>query len=368
MKRFTLSYILVGIISLCPCSVSGCIITDTRDTEWLRTCLISVSKSGKVIFGHQDDPVYGHGWCGDHGRSDVLETSGDYPGIMGWELGGLELNAEENIDGVNFKRMAAEALEHHQRGGINTFSWHASDPFERNNSWTTTDSTIVSRMVRTPEGLAQYKRQLGKLASFFNNLYDENHCKIPVIFRPWHEHTGDWFWWGARWCDADDYKKLWTVMREEFELLGVDNILWAYSPDIVTSETMYLERYPGDEYVDILGVDIYHRDGIEGIGCYRDAVNKAIEIMKKIAGGKPYAITETGLEGVTISDWYDSILLPLISGSGLSYVMVWRNAHDIPGHHYAPFKGHPSESSFRRFADSPVTLFCNDLFKVKKCK
>lgn len=325
--------------------------------------LDSVGKSGHIILGHQDDAVYGHTWCGNHGRSDVLECTGDYPGIMGWELGGIESGKKKNIDGVDFRRMTEEVKAQHRRGGLNTFSWHATDPIKNNNSWNVSDTTIVSSMVNTEVGLASYKRQLSRLASFFLSLKDDAGNPIPVIFRPWHEHTGDWFWWGTTCCSKEDYMKLWNVMRKEFDTAGVKNVVWAYSPDRIGSRRQYLERYPGDSYVDILGLDLYHIDGEEGTENFLESLKNGLSIIKEIGQEKkkPYALTETGLEGLVIDNWFDSILLPVIEKSGISYVLFWRNAHDLPGHFYTPYKGHNSESSFKKFVESPTIFSVKDL-------
>ncbi len=76
------------------------------------------------MFGHQDDPFYGLTWQWERGRSDVKETSGDYPAVMGFDLGGIEMGDEKNLDSVPFARIREELLAHHRRGGIVTLSWH----------------------------------------------------------------------------------------------------------------------------------------------------------------------------------------------------------------------------------------------------
>lgn len=74
---------------------------------------------------------------------------------------------------------------------------------------------------------------------------------------------------------------------------------------------------------------------------------------------KLYAITETGLERVTENDWWTRIVYPIISDSGLSYILVWRNGR--PDHFYAPYPGHSSQEDFIRFFNLPGTLFEKDL-------
>ena len=76
--------------------------------ENLRARLETAAAEGHVLFGHHDDPVYGHSWNGDEGRSDVLEVCGAYPAVMNWDLGGLENGDAANLDSVPFDRMKRE--------------------------------------------------------------------------------------------------------------------------------------------------------------------------------------------------------------------------------------------------------------------
>ncbi len=81
-----------------------------------------------IMLGHQDDPVYGTTWKWDEGKSDVLLTTGDYPAVMGFDLGKIELDSKENLDGVLFDRMRQEIIAQYKRGGIVTLSWHPWNP------------------------------------------------------------------------------------------------------------------------------------------------------------------------------------------------------------------------------------------------
>lgn len=56
--------------------------------------------------------------------------------------------------------------------------------------------------------------------------------KVPVLFRPWHEHTGSWFWWGEKLCTPEEYKALWHMTVDILRSDGVDNALYAYSPAV----------------------------------------------------------------------------------------------------------------------------------------
>lgn len=364
MKPYIPIVLISTFASIASCSGSGA--RNTADekaeysaTETLRARLAAMQESGTVMFGHHDDPVYGHNWCGDSGRSDVLEVCGHYPAVMSWDLGGLETGDSLNLDGVPFDRIRREVIAQDARGGINTFSWHLRNAVDGGDSWSVSDSTIVGRMVNDSVSMNAFKAQLAAVAKFFNSLSDKEGNKIGVIFRPWHEHTGGWFWWGAPLCSIDDYKKMWQITRSELDSLGVDNVLYAYSPDRVADIDQYMERYPGDEYVDIVGADIYHFGGLEGTDNYRNDASRVLSIVRQVADShnKIPAFTETGCESLTVENWWTEVLLPVLKENPMSYVVVWRNAHDKPNHFYAPYPGHPSAESFKAFSNDSLITF-----------
>ena len=335
-------------------------------TERLMTTLQNVVKDGKYIYGHADDTAYGHTWEYQPGRSDVKEVTGDYPGLINWDLGMLELDSLNNLDGVPFGYMAHEIVNQNARGGINSISWHLRNPVTGGNAWDVSDSTVVAQIVT--EGSEPNKIMLewiGKTADFIGNLRDENEELIPVLFRPWHEHTGSWFWWGEALCTSEQYKKLWEMTRKVFDEKGIENVVWVYSPDKVKSEEQYMERYPGDELIDVMGIDIYGFGAEDGVPAFQENVKSGLDIASKMAKehNKILAFTETGLESLPVDDWYSRVLMPAIEPYPIAFVCVWRNAwvERKPEHFYAPYPGHPSAESFIEFYNSPKTLFANDL-------
>ena len=115
--------------------------------EKLRSRLEKFQKKG-IMIGHQDDPLYGTKWHFDEGRSDVKEDCGDYPAVMGFELGNIELDSLKNLDGVPFDRMKMEIIAHHLRGGIVTISWHANNTVTRSSRSGSTVSPYSSHRSR----------------------------------------------------------------------------------------------------------------------------------------------------------------------------------------------------------------------------
>jgi mannan endo-1,4-beta-mannosidase len=362
---------IAGAVALSGCS--GKVKAETADEvstprQQLLDRLELIAKSGRCAFGHHDDTAYGKTWRGERGRSDVLEVVGDYPAVMNWDLGLIELGEKDELDGVPFDFIREEVAAQDARGGINTISWHVRNPLTGGDAWDVSGGDVVLQCVTDSTATNDtIKAWIGRAADFIGALRDSADNRIPVVFRPWHEHTGSWFWWGGNNTTPESYKKLWHLTRKIFDEKGIDNVVWAYSPDKITSVEEYLACYPGDDYVDIMGADVYHFDGEKGIDQYVSRVNTTLDIACKQAKehGKLAAFTETGSEGLPLANWYTEQLLPLLKKYPVIYVTVWRNADNKPGHFYAPYPGHPAVDSFKAFAADSTILFAKELAKIK---
>jgi mannan endo-1,4-beta-mannosidase len=329
----------------------------TKETKALFLNLKRLQKQG-VMFGHQDGLAYGLNrdstrWIGDANRSDVKSVSGEHPAVIGWDLGKLEFDSTHNLDGVPFELMQKQIVAHYQRGGINTISWHPNNPIDPSKTtWDKVDSTI-KRVLNDKKSLKNYKKWLDKAATFLKNLKTPDGVAVPIIYRPYHEHTGSWFWWGAGHCTADEYKAFWkmtvTYLQKKKK---VHNLLIAYSTDRFTSKEHYMERYPGNDFVDMVGFDLYHRNAPASNAAFKADFGRMVNTLQEIAteNGKPCAVTEMGLEKVTEADWWTNIVLPVVQDSQLSYFLLWRNGR--PDHYYAPFEGQKSAADFMKMLQS----------------
>lgn len=333
---------------------------ETTPAQELIARLDSTVASGKFFFGHHDDTAYGYDWQYVDGNSDVKRVTGEYPGLMSWDLGMIELDSANNLDGVPFSFMASEIIKQNGRGGINAISWHPRNPASGGDSWDVSASPL-HLLAQDSTLSATMDSWIGKTADFISSLKDAEGNPVPVIFRPWHENSGTWFWWGTGNSTPEEYIDLWKRTRRIFDEKGVNNVVWAYSPDKDLTPEQYFSTYPGDEYVDILGTDIYHFDGKEGVEQYKDRIKAQLSYVTEEAKkrGKIAAFTETGLEGLEMSDWYTNVLLPSIGGLDIAYVCVWRNARneDKAGHFYVPYPGHPAEADFKAFHDKSNAIF-----------
>ncbi len=348
----------------------------TAETKALLVNLHRIPDRG-FMFGHQDGDAYGVGWFGEEGRSDVKELTGSYPAVHGWDLG--KEGTEKNIDGVPFTRIRQGIIQTYERGGINTISWHVDNPVSGGGSWDTTRA--VKNILPGGSYHQQFLERLDIIADFLNSLQSGN-TKIPVVWRPWHEHNGNWFWWGKGNCTEDEYIALWRFTVDYFRnVKKLHHLLWAFSPDrsridISNFKSSYLWGYPGDDYVDIIGYDNYMDVGAPwNRKSQQERINDLVTGLKGITAiarekNKVAAMTETGLESIPQPDWYTAVILnPLKANPDIriAWVLVWRNFDTK--HHYAPYKGHPAEADFLIFYNDPITLFekdIKDMYKLVK--
>ena len=345
----------------------------TQRTENLLAHLHAISANGYLI-GHQDDPVYGVGWVGDSCRSDVKSVCGDFPAVIGFDLGHLELGDSVNLDGVPFDRMRDEIIRHFDRGGMVTLSWHLDNPLTGGSAWVKPDSLTdqekqtVASVLEGGECHEKFLGWLDILASFINSLETPYGVKVPVLLRPWHEHTGSWFWWGQNLCTTEQYKALWKLTVDQLKQRGVNNVLYAYSPgtEFNGDASKYLERWPGDEIVDVIGFDSYCTNNAEdtvAINNYASSLDLNLKALCDIAKQHNVvpALTETGMESLGKADWWTSTLMPVLNKYPIAYVLLWRNAHNKPGHFYMPYPGQKTVSDFVKFYNDKRTLFVKDV-------
>jgi mannan endo-1,4-beta-mannosidase len=343
----------------------------TTETKTLFNNLYKLSKD-HILFGHQHATEYGHGWSNEEGRSDVKSVTGSHPAVIGVDFSGLSGRPDNEIQQTK-KQLQKTIADTYNRGGVTTISWHFPNPASGGGFyWVDTISKAAVRLI-IPGGSHHdiYKNILRTIADLANSTKGKDGKVVPMIFRPYHEFDGDWFWWGRAHCTIDEFKTLWRFTVSYLkDSLRVHSFIYAFSPDNrFFSEEQYLERYPGDQWVDMVGVDNYGdwgRDGKYNV----DVGIKKLKIVSDYAlkAGKLAAFTETGLESIPNTTWWTETLLKSLKKEKLqlSYVLVWRNDTRSPTHYYAPFPGHVSESDFIKFYKDPYTLFENDLKKIYK--
>lgn len=347
----------------------------TPMTKALHQNLWKIMEKG-TMFGAQIPTMYGldnnkkwYDTAGTGENSDTKYLTGSHPAVCGWELSGIEVDDALNIDGEDFNDIRKHIQAAFRRGAVNTLSWHCHNPVSGGNSWDKTRA--VYAIIPGGSHHAAFKVYLDKVAAYIKTLTTDNGELIPLIFRPWHEHTGSGFWWGKGNASQPEFVALWqfTVqyLRDE---KGLHNLIWAYSPDMthLSSRNDYIEYWPGDDYVDILGLDAYDRDGSN----YGHKGLQLVRLGNVIAKEKHkmFALTETGLENNNPEEsayydkkWWTTGLYHIISGQRVAFALVWRNG-DFPrngGHYFNAFRGCYTEADFISFAKNPDVLLEKDL-------
>lgn len=328
----------------------------TPETVALFQRLRAQSSKG-VLYGHQDTSAYGVGWRGDKNRSDIKDVCGDWPAVYGWDLG--DIHKSVNLDGVRFEAMTRLIIEADARGGINTLSLHLDNPVTGGNAWD--KKPAVENILPCGTHHAAFLKTLDQVATFLRTLKRKDGKLIPVVLRPFHEHNQDWSWWGTKACTGKEFVALWkTTINHLRNTREIHHLLYAYSPQDISTTKEYLNRYPGDDSIDILGLDYYqgwHWKKVPRFG-------EALSMINRLAAerGKVAALTETGVDKVPNSDWWTQYLLKALKHDEWSrktaWVLVWRNKNQ--GHHFGPYKGHPSAPDFMKFHSDPLTIFGPD--------
>lgn len=205
-------------------------------------------------------------------ESDRMKSiTGKYPAVHGHELAAYATNpAQEAINDWNV------------RNQLVTFTWHVSAP-NTSDDWTNVNIDADVNAAVTP-GTSQYNSLVSKLDKMAGRLQTVEDANVPVLWRPWHEMDGDWFWWSTSGPEA--YKKLWIFSYNYLtNTKGLNNLLWVWSDS--ESGPPNASWYPGDQYVDIMGSDTYSsRTTISNLKTH-------YQTHKQIAPNKPVAHSET---------------------------------------------------------------------------
>jgi mannan endo-1,4-beta-mannosidase len=343
--------------------------------------LKKISKTN-ILFGHQDATKRGvtnaaTQWANEQHlpavareKSDVKEVTGAYPAVYGHDF----IHIANFTNGAWYDHEAQIAkeltIDAYNRGGVNTFAWHYWNPVSKGDFyWDKSPVEAVSKIIPGGSHNDVYKNSLKEVASFAKSLIGADGKLVPIIFRPFHEFDGDWFWWGKAHSSVNDYKTLYqftvTYLRDS---LGVHNFLYAWSPDKnFNSEAQYLERYPGDAYVDVVGSDNYGDLSDNSSAVIASNKFKIVSDYGK-AKNKVAAMTETGsTTNLAKSNWFTEVLLKMLQYQKveLAYTLVWANTKS---NFYTPYKGHAAEGDFISFKNNGYVLFSDKMPKMYELK
>ena len=213
----------------------------------------------------------------------IQNVTGKQPAILGMDLMDYTLVNQSHGSSMN---LVTKAKTYWEKGGIITLCWHWNTPEEYaiKEWWGTfyTDSTRFN-LAKAMNGQDQagYDALMKDIDAIAKPLLEMQDAGIPILFRPLHEASGGWFWWGASGPEA--YKELWILLYDKLtNEYGLNNLIWVWNGQAA-------DWYPGDEYVDIMGEDIYPGEKV-----YTSQIAKYLEVAGYSTERKMVYLTENG--------------------------------------------------------------------------
>lgn len=346
----------------------------TAETIALFYNLNKVARTSFIV-GQQD--AFNSFFNNVSGVSDMKKTTGNDPGLLGSDFMFITDDGNNETSGNYYfnqeVKIKADAIEAYGKGMVNTFAWHLREPFEGKHFYTSSmtdfqkNNAFIS-ILPGGDNHDYYKTKLDKIARVTKSLVGNDGKLIPIIFRPFHEFDGNWFWWGKDYCTPQQFIDLWRFTVNYLkDTKGVNNMLFAFSPDRnYNTEAQYLERYPGDTYVDILGMDNYgdfNNQGLLGLA----QANAKLKILTDLAKQKVKiaALTEscffvTPGTNTPIPNFYSQDLYNALTDNEvkLSYMMFWSNNIDS---YCVPAPSNSSANDFIVFSNKSDVLLQNAL-------
>lgn len=255
--------------------------------------LLSGLRGRHILSGQHNYPA-----TGDRNTRFAADYIGHTPVVWSQDFG---FAADGDKDAYRSRpAIMEEAIRQHRRGAIVTLCWHAVPPtadepitFQpRPGADATALASVQGRLldrqfreVLTP-GTRLHRRWLAQVDTIAGYLKQLQAARVPVLWRPYHEMNGDWFWWGGRHEGAHTTAALY---RQIFDRLvrhhGLDNLIWVWSVDRPTRPDRTFDKYyPGAEYLDVVALDVYGNDFAQS---YYDG-------LKALAGDKPVVLGEVG--------------------------------------------------------------------------
>ena len=180
----------------------------------------------------------------------LYERTGKKPALLGLDF--MDHTGAIQPDWINNPNIIQDAVTWKNNNGIVAFCWHWRDPSYKTYEFYTNATGFDPRKIFDPQSAeyAAMMRDMDIIAGYLKELQDKD---IPVLWRPLHEASGGWFWWGSQGPEA--CKKIWQIMFDKFtNEYHLNNLIWVWTSE---ANAAALNWYPGDSYVDIIGLDFY---------------------------------------------------------------------------------------------------------------
>lgn len=337
----------------------------TQEAKDLFGYLKGYTKSDKIIFGQQQANVNGVTLTPDEEKgsiqSDVRKLTGRNPALIGYDVGVIDGDREAGL-----RQLAKSMNAFHDEGGTVVISAHPNN-FVTGGDYSDTKGDTVKNILPGGTANAKYNKWLDSIVDLSKELKDKDGKPYAAIYRVFHEQTGAWFWWGSGSTSTDQYIALYRYTVDYFRDHGVHNFLYAYTPggNLTGDRDRYMKTYPGDNYVDVFGTDIYDTGVKQGTKAWLDGVNKDLDTVVNIAEekGKIPAFAEFGVHLTqdpkqnNCNNWYTKLLNSIEAdpiAKKISYMQTWTN-FGFPDNVYVPYKGYGDSAIIKDF-----TQYIND--------
>ena len=253
----------------------------TANTKKLFEYLTSIYGK-RILSGQNADSMYASEFNAIRLATGGIKD-GKMPAVLGLDM--MDYSPSRIENGSQGKSVES-AIEFYKKGGIVTFCWHWNAPSKYlTGQWYSgfykeyTNINLAKIMNgEDQEGYELLIKDIDAIAVQLKRLQDEG---VPILWRPLHEASGGWFWWGA--SGAEAYKKLYVLLYDRLtNVHGLNNLIWMWNGQAA-------DWYPGDEYVDIVSTDIYPGERV-----YTSQMNAFIETRNSAKGKKMVYLSENG--------------------------------------------------------------------------
>src|SRR5690606_24890344 len=245
----------------------------------------------------------------------------------------------------------------YQQGFVITFDWHLSGKGTTTYEYTETTKDLVNSIVADPEGDdgQWYFGELDKVIDIINNDLVVDDEPVPIVFRPLHEMNGGWFWWGSQATSPANYKLMYALTVDYIKE-RTTSVLFCWSPNTPTN----FSYYPGDDYVDVLGLDAYEISATS----FRQNIAPIVDHAQ--ANNKVAVFSETGYRNGTgdqaATYWHDTVLPAVVNDPAgkahkIAWILTWINANWSEPYVPHPASSQAAKQSFMDFKASPYAMF-----------
>lgn len=210
----------------------------------------------------------------------VHAQTGRWPALTAFDL----IDYTRQWNWINYTELVNNAKEYWHNNGIVALTWHWRDPSRITDEFYTANTSFDITKINNPNSV-EYKAMIDDIDMIAVYLKQLNESGVPVLWRPLHEAAGGWFWWGAK--GPESCVALWKLLFDRLvNVHGLHNLIWIWTSD---TNSDALDWYPGDDYVDIIGMDIYPGENQHGSQYIQ--FDKIKEIFK---GRKIITLSECG--------------------------------------------------------------------------